>query len=73
MQSQTREKHELIGDGVTGDGDTADSGIRRNGANGDTVTTNTSIALEDDVTALVDSETIILVMDRTGMKRKHDT
>ena len=36
------------------------------------MTTNTSIALEDDVTALVDSEAIILVVDRTGTKRKND-
>ena len=57
--------HELIGDGVTGDGDTADSGIGRNRADGDTVTTNAGVALEDDVTALVDGETVILVMNRT--------
>ena len=34
--------------------------------NRDTVTTNAGVALEDDVTALVDSEAVILVHDCTG-------
>ena len=37
------------------------------------MTTNAGVALEDDVTALVDSKAIILVVDRAGAKRKHDT
>lgn len=65
-------KHELVGDCVTGDSDTADSGVGRNRTDGDTVTTNAGVALEDNVAALVDSEAIILVVDRTGSKRKHD-
>lgn len=53
----------LVSDCVAADGNVRDRSVRRDRADGDTVATDASVALENDVATLVDSKAVILIMD----------
>lgn len=53
----------LVSDCVAADSNVRDRSVRRDRADGDTVATDASVALENDVTTLVDSKAIILIVD----------
>ena len=65
-------EHELVGDGIAGDGYTANGGVGGDRTDGDTMTAGAGVALEDDVAAFVDGEAVILVMNCTSLKHQHN-